>query len=345
MRLTRVLALLALAIPAATGCIISSPPPGGPGPDNDAPGDISFNWSFEGETRCSAAGVTDIDIQIFGPSETLVFQDTVECIGGGLTLRDFEPGRHEILLDAYDRGTLVYLADTITLDVRGGRDNDLGTVEFVRPGNNVGTGSIASFWSFKYPTDESQVIDCAIAGVDDVFVEITPLSGSASPFTQTFACASEGFVVDGMGAGDYEVTFLALGSYDGTELPLYSSTVTTTIFAGSETDLGDVNLDRIFDSFGDIEISWGFGAGDCASRGVSEIEVSITRVGSEIRDDLFTAPCDTISSVRRTFVPGGYVVTATGTGSGNVGYIGTRTLDLAPNTQSSASLELVLAGN
>jgi hypothetical protein len=336
-------AVLAALAMAATGCVITSPPPGGNNPDANLPGDISFDWSFDGENRCSVAGVAEIDIQVFGPAETLVFQDTVECLGGGLTLRDFDPGRHELLLDAYDSfGELAYFAEAITLTVEGGRDNHLGTVDFL-PAQGARTGSIASFWSFKYPTDESTVLDCAVAGVDDMLVEITPLDSNAAVFTETFDCAAEGFVVDGMTAGDYEVTFLALFNYDGEDLPMYTSTTTVTVTGGAESDLGDVRLDRVFESFADIEVSWGFGAGDCASRGVSELEISIVRLEGDLEDDSFTAACDTVASRRNTFVPGGYVVTARGVGSGNVEYVGTRTLEVGPNQMGNAVLEMVLA--
>ena len=339
--------LTALLLPVATGCVVYSDPPGGNNPDANLPGDISFDWSFDGENRCSAAGVAEIDIQVFGPSETLVFQDTVECIGGGLTLRDFEPGGHELLLDAYDRfGELVYFAEAITLTVQGGRDNNLGVIEFLPAGSQSGTGTIASFWSFKYPTDESTVVDCAVAGVDDVLVEIVPLNSSASVFSEVFRCDAEGFIVDGMATGDYDVTFTALGSYDGQDLPLYvSDDIRVTVDRNTETDLGDVRLDRVFESFADIEVSWAFGTGDCVSRGVGDLEITIVRLDGDLEDDRFTAPCDTVVSRRNTFVPGGYAITARGVGSGNVEYVGTRTLEVGPNAMGSASLEMVLAAD
>lgn len=334
--LSSALSLIAAIAFASSGCVFvhdQDPPP------SNAPGDISFLWSFDGESRCSQAGVSEVDVQVVTPGGELVFGDTVACAGGGLTLTDFAPGSYELWIDAFSAGGAHLYTGEAPVTVQGGVVNDIGTVELAPTAR---TGSLGLYWSFLYPTDDSVVTDCATAGVEEVDLEVVPLDGQGDSYVETFACGDEGVLVEGLAEGRYRVSLLAFGRYQNMDLALYERELEAEVVAGDATDLGDVNLSRIFESFADIEVTWELGGGSCAALGVTDVEFSIRRVGSGIEDDHFTVECDRTFALRQTFVPGSYLVEASAMGTSG-SYTGATTLDIAPNSTAPAHVTLVLA--
>ena len=57
----------------------------------------------------------------------------------------------------------------------------------------------------------------ARAGVDTVHVDLRPL-GAGTAFNGSFPCTDEGVVIDGLSAGDYELTLVGHGQYQGQAL-------------------------------------------------------------------------------------------------------------------------------
>lgn len=329
---------------ASSGCILvhdHDPAPSPPGNPN-LPGDISFLWSFDGEQRCSRAGVDELDVQVVTLSGELVFGETVPCAGGGLTLTDFAPGNYEVWLDAFTSGNEHLYTGVAAVTVRGGLDNDIGVIELdpVAPPPPA-TGDLALYWTFLYPTNDSVVTDCATAGVTEVVLEVVPLAGGEG-YANTFACDDEGVIVEGLVSGDYTLSMVAYGRYQNMPIALYEKEASLQIGADAVTDLGDVYLERVYESFADIEVTWTLAGGTCAELGVSDVEVSIRRLNGDLEDDHFTVECDRTFALRQTFVPGSYVVEASAMGAAGT-YVGAATLGVAPNTTAPADLELVLS--
>lgn len=320
---------------ALSGCVVYDN-------DNDAddprPGDISFLWSFDGEQRCSRAGVDYLEVQVVTASGALAFGDVVDCVGGGITIVDFEPGEYELWLDAFSADDqLVYTADVRVL-VQGGRTNDLGVIDLEPV---VRAGSVALFWGFLYPTDKSLVFDCATAGVEEVYVELAPC-GDGEGFAQTFDCEDEGVIVDGLAEGRYQLTLIASGLYQQRLVDLYDAVQVVAVTAGHESDLGDVPLERIESRFGDIEITWALSAGTCEELGVTEVTFSIRRLSKNLVDDSFTVECNRTFALRRTFVPGAYLIEASAAGDGGT-YVGSHTFEISPGQVATPHVELVLS--
>lgn len=333
-------ALGAAALLAGSGCIIHDNDTYVPPPEPTGPGDITFAWSFEGDSSCAAAGVDEVDVLVVRGQQT-VFAETVECFGGGLTITDFDPGSYDLLLDAFSRtGRLLYQGDAV-VRVVGERDNDIGMVPLYSPAPR--DGELALFWSFLYPTDSSEVYACDIAGVHSVHVDVAPLSGQARDgFTASLPCGDEGVVIDQLPAGDYRVTLEADGTYNGQAIVLYDAVLDVTVEPGVTNDLGDVPMLRVYESFADIEVAWDVAGGSCGQLGMNDVTLVITRLDGEIEDDAIMLDCAVDYALRETFVPGAYLVEVFGAGIDG-DYYGSATRDVAPNTTSEVFVDMVLA--
>lgn len=341
MRIHSSLALLALALATSSACIVHNPPP-----PEDPYGDIAFDWSFAGETDCSLAGVDEVDIAVFRAGELVLEVNEEPCVGGGLILTDILEGVYDVFVDAYDRNGQLLYAGEFNIRVRGGVTNDAGLVVLDLVGEPlpaVRTGELAFFWSFLYPTDNNVVIDCADAGVAEVAVTVTPLGQSGEGFTDIRDCTEEGIAIAPLPEGRYELELLGLGLYHGDDVLLYDSGVLVVdVFADTVADLGDVALARVDESFSDFDVAWSFVEDTCASAGVSEVVLAFTRIGFVEPEDVFAVDCHAASVLRRTFVPGSYVVSATADGAG-LTWVASTTVDLPPSSVGQVDLALAPA--
>jgi hypothetical protein len=339
---------LAAALAALLGgCIINNPPP------PPQPGDISFLWSFDGIRSCDEAGVREVDVQVL-EGNFVVFSRTVDCLGGGLTLTDFDPGSYELLLDAYSRsGRLLFIGEAV-VRVQAGRDNDIGLVQLRRPGaaagpttsnpggtgTGTGTGEAALYWSFRYPTDDSIVTSCLTAGVEAVHVDLVAVTGSGAGFSGTFDCYDEGVEMVGIAPGRYTLFLDAEGSYQGAAIRLYEGAFEFDVEGGRLSDLGDLPLERVFESFADIELRWQLGSSSCQQLGVTNVTFVITRLDGQ-KDDEVTVDCNRAFVLRETFLPGSYLLEGYAQGAAGA-YYASATRNVAPNTTAATELQLVL---
>ena len=313
---------LAVTAPALVGCYGYDQRFSDNRPSDNRPGDLSFLWTFDGETSCFQAGVFEVEILVLDDRGRTALERTERCVDGGLILHDFFPGNYTVRLDAFARDgrDAVYSGD-FDVDVLPNVTNDVGELALTS-GNpqplTSPTGSAALFWRFAYPTVDGDANgltpDCRTAGVTEVDVKATPRFAGGQPFAQTFSCDAEGTRISDLAPGAYDVTVDGFGSYHGQTIPLYQSAVIpATVAANNELVLGDVDLAAIDTSFAQLDIDWGFAAGSCA--GVGEIEIEITRSGLANADDRFAVDCASPPVLRGPFVPGSYTVTAIAAGT------------------------------
>jgi hypothetical protein len=318
---------------ASSGCLfIHTDPP------HDTHGDIAFDWSFAGEAQCANAGVDTVKVDVLQDGE-LIDEINEPCVGGGLTLTDFLEGIYDVDVTALDPSANIVFHGAFTIHVIGGQSNNAGviTLDAVNPPPPP-TGTTQFFWSFLYPTDSNVVTDCTTAGADSVTVSLTPLFAGGATFQQAFACSAGGVVVDSLVPGSYTLDLSATGTYHGASVPLYTSTATVVVTDGNTTDLGDLHMNRV-DNFADFQVSWDFVNATCVSEGVSSVHLAFTRLGETQPEDALDIACDTVSVERRTFVPGSYTVTVTGTGT-NASFVGAATVDAAPTTLNDVTVQL-----
>lgn len=319
----------------ASGCVINNPPP------EPLDGSITFAWSFGGIASCEDAGVAEVDVQVFDDLG-LAFKTTVECFGGGLTLTDFSPGAYEVFLDAFSRSNRPLFQGEGFVQVRPGVENDMGVIELRRVGSGqaASTGALALYWGFLYPTDDSLVIDCAVAGAEVVVLDVMSKDGAIS-FVESFACEDEGVILDDMPAGEYSILLEAYGSYQRQDLLLYEGLFDVKVIPNAINELGDLPLLRVYESFADIEVSWDI-PGTCAQADVDEVIVVITRMEGNIEDDVVIVDCDRSYALRETFVPGSYFVEVYADGYYGE-YYGSVTRDVPPNITAVTRVQLVPA--
>jgi hypothetical protein len=319
----------------AVGCIYEA---------HDPYGTIAFDWQFDGVPRCADAGVDEVDLIVLQGNEVVLELAGEKCVGGGLELTDIYEGNYEVVINAYDRVSVLRYAGSFTIHVEGGRKNFAGTVNLTRVGEEpppVFTGDLALFWGFAYPTNSSYVIDCDFAGADEVDVTLTAAGSSTPVFSETFACSEEGVQVTDLDAGFYELRITAFGRYLGDDVVLYDL-FDGDVFVEEDalTDLGEVALPRVDDSFSDFDIAWMFNGESCSTAGVDTIELSIRRLDLGEAEDIVDVDCSEANKVRQVFVPGSYEVRAEGEGFDG-SYVSTVTVDLPPS--SVAQVDLALA--
>jgi hypothetical protein len=92
-------------------------------------GDITFVWSFDGETDCDAAGVDEIDVAVWElGTDVNLLSETATCEGEGLYLLDLPPGNVDVTVDAFDDADNWLYAGEAVATVVADRLTDLGTL-------------------------------------------------------------------------------------------------------------------------------------------------------------------------------------------------------------------------
>jgi hypothetical protein len=338
---------------AANGCIIyddNDPPPA----PVDPYGDIAFDWSFDGIPTCDEAGVDEVDVAIFQDGVVVIDHQREPCEGGGLVFTEIHSGFYEVFIDAYDRNGTVLYSGNFAIRVEGGTTNDAGVVvledinapEPLPPANHA----LGAFWVFPYPSDTAITFDCALAGVEEVDIDLIPLGNDGIPYVDTFDCDAEGVLIEGLPEGRYELQMLGFGSYHDDAVLLYDSGIITVDitengqFFDDQTgivELGDVVLERDPEMFSDFDVSWGFVDDTCATVGLEDVTLSFQRSTHDQPEDAITVDCAASGVLRPTFVPGSYDVSVAGIAADETLWLGTTTVDLPPG--AVAEVDLVIA--
>lgn len=292
-----------LAMPLATGCIVHS----GPGSAAIYTGELVFDWTFEGTSSCGLADVIDVDVKVFNGFGDRVVAHTADCISGGVSLDGLDPDSYRIELEAYDVAGDLRYAGTLTADVYEGAVTDLGRVDLLQVAAPR-SADVAFDWGFLYPTNDSVVNACDIAGVDQVDVEFTPRHAGGSNFVETYDCRGSGIELTALVPGTYDVRLTGWNTYRGGEVMLYTSDLLeVNLQPRTTTDLGEITMRRVDAAFTDFEIAWTVDGG--CRRG-DRVDVLITRLNTGIEDDAFVVDCGAAWAVRETFVPGNYRIDA-----------------------------------
>jgi hypothetical protein len=328
------------SLATTSACVIYDPPP--------PFGDIAFDWSFDGIPTCDEAGVDEVDVAIFQDGELVLDHQGEPCQGGGLVFTDIHTGTYEVFIDAYDRNGVVLYSGDFSITVEAGVVNDAGVVvlDAVNAPDppTVEVGSLAFFWVFPYP-GEALTFDCALAGVDEVDVTVTPAGSAVAAYQDTFACDAEGVEVTNLPAGRYQLRVQAFGEYHQEPILLFDSgSLDVDIFGNELTSLEDLIVARADNVFSDFDVSWSFVDESCLDLGVESVTVSFQRFGFAAPEDSLAVDCGAAGVLRRVFVPGSYDVSVAAIGSDDVTYLGATTVDVPPNTVADVDLVLVLAG-
>ncbi len=207
-----------LALAGTSGCIIVSNPA--------EPGDVTFNWTFDGRTCSQLPGVKSVQIQISG--ETLENNGVFSCLSPSgsptVTFRNFKGKTYSYTIDAlgfaneklYTKSSSFRVDGNVTVNV------DLAPI-------TTGKLSYAYLnWSFPAMAGPSGPInnpDCTTAGVANVLVSI-----DGSP-ELTIPCSlgwntNPGYQTDFLSAGQHTISLRAVNA-SGYMFYGASSTLTT----------------------------------------------------------------------------------------------------------------------
>ncbi len=251
-------------------------------------GDISFSWNFDGETSCRAARVDELDIEIYDSTDTKVFEDTLGCDGGSVTVTRFSPDDYVIYVDAYnDRNEHLFQGNK-SISVEADTVADAGEITMVRTGSSV-LGDIAFSWSFNGETN------CESAGVAEIDVGIYDIDNS-EVYINTLECYGSGVTILDFAPGSYSVY---LDAYGPNNTRLFSGDGLTYVEGGAIADLGTLELDSVStETTGHLELYWAFlypamnPETDCLVAGVEEVDIVLTPIGMDSPGYETTLPCN-----------------------------------------------------
>lgn len=298
------LALLNLA-----GCVIysggggSTPPPPPP-----APGNVTFTWSFAGQSCQELPQIRSVWIRV--PGERLQNEGVYPCLANnypGIVLGNFHPGTYSFTLEALGYANEKVYSGAGSFTVNG----DVRVTVDLTPSG--GPNSYA-YLTWRFPANASHSDpSCEQAGV--AFVDVQIDGGKV----ERYPCA-EGFSQPGvptpfLEAGTHSITLWGL---DSTGYVYYRFDGALQTFAGSP-----VAQDyRLGWAVGGTALQWALSDGSvvrsCAQAGVTQMSVNFMDSGGNLvygpGGDL--QQCDSAPVVYNFLQPGSYKVFLKGTGPG-----------------------------
>ncbi|MFZ5471171.1 MAG: hypothetical protein ACOZIN_17250, partial [Myxococcota bacterium] len=312
---------------------------GGGGGGQLQPGEVTFTWSFAGQTCSDVPQVAKVQIRIAG--ETLQNNGVYSCLTNnypGIVLQGFVGKTYTFDIDALGTSNEVLYTGSGSFTVNG--DTQV-TVDLTPAG---GSSSVAYLtWRFP-PNSLSQNPNCQQAGVTHVDVTI---DGVTTRYTceqgQTLAGAQTPFLT----AGTHVISFVAM---DANGYPYYRLTSSLQTVAGNPV-------------FVDYQLAWGVGgvaltwqltdgqvAHTCASAGVTTMSINFEDAQGNLIYGQNGDPqaCNAAPIVYSYLQPGTYRVFIKGTGPGNVLYLSngtnppvvTITAGQFPTAQQATSVQL-----
>ena len=251
--------LLVVAMVAGSSCVI-----GGGGGRQPAPGDVQFNWSFNGGTCGDYPEIRSVVVTI--PGQRLMNSGTFGCLVNnypGIVLTDFAGGTYTYTVDAigYGNETLFSTSGSFVVDGSISVNTDL---------QPIGGGNSAAYlrWFFP-PSGGHQNPTCDQAGVTRVSVSID--NGAADVRNCTEGQTSNGYATANLVPGQHSIV-LAATDNDGFEYYRFTGFFTTN--AGQST-AQDFDLQW---SVGTALIGWTFTNGgvtlDCNQAGVGTVLIN-----------------------------------------------------------------------
>lgn len=247
-------------------------------------GDVRVAWSFNGQTACDAAGVSQVQITLTSNSSTVASlgPSMAACSAHAFTISHVKDGDYTLQLDGVNSTNAIVYSASRTLVVTAGNTTDLGTLDLARL-----LGELRVDWQFQMASPPAAPTrDCAAAQVDDVQVVIMDTSGSTTAvFNDVTACLQGPASVVNLANGNYTVSLYALHYTNMVPSTLYLvENIPFTIANGQTLDLGVHTLTR---QSSDLSVDWTFAvvgtpspSTDCARAGVDDVQVVITANGA-----------------------------------------------------------------
>lgn len=259
--------LLALTM---SGCIIDVDQNGGgggagnPPPVQRVPGDVTFTWSFGGQTCADVPYVKSVHIRI--PGEALQNSGVFPCTANdypGIVLHDFAGGAYSFEIEALDYSNVVVFSGSGTFTVDGHVRVNIDLTP-------VGGPTSYAYLTWRFPANEaSQNPNCSQAGV--AYVDVSIDDGEWERFYCTEGFSEPGISTPYLMPGTHVISLVASNA-DG--YPYYRFDGQLQTFAGNPVG-AQYHLNW---AVGGAAVKWqltnGSVAQTCAQAGVSEVYVN-----------------------------------------------------------------------
>ncbi|MGQ0507994.1 MAG: hypothetical protein ACT4TC_22040 [Myxococcaceae bacterium] len=311
MNLKTLIALCLGLAQLATGCIVVGGGGNG-GYSSASPGDVTFTWSFVGDTCADHPEIKSIIVDI--PGEALQNDGYYPCTANnypGIVLHNFAGGPYDYNLTAVGYGNE-------TLFTAGGRfvvdGNVRVTVDMMPPGS----GSSFAYVAWNFPANSEQnAPNCAQAGV--AFVDVSIDGAAATRYNCTAGFGTQGVRTPLLAAGSHTVEMIAVSA---DEYPYYRFTGGLTTFSNNPI-FAEYDLDW---AVGGAAIRWHLTDGavgeSCYSSGVNTVYINFKDTnGNWVYGTNGDAQsCDGAPIVYNYLLPGVYRVYVQANGFGGAVY-------------------------
>lgn len=304
MNLRSLTCLALLAMLPLTGCLVVSSRP-------RAAGDVTFRWSFAGQSCAMVPAVKNVKITIGG--QTLQNDGVFDCSTNGtagIVLHDFKGGGYNYTIQGRDyNGTVLYSAEGAFII-----DGSVTESVDLKP---VGNGAAYAYmvWTFP-PNSASSNPTCAQAGVAKVNVSID--QGDWLVYDCAAGQTVEGTPTPYLTVGSHNIELSAVNS-SGYEYYFKLSTLPVS----NTPSLQQYDLDW---AVGGATVKWtvtnGSTATTCAAAGITTVYVNFRDSNGDL---VYTGsgdpqPCANLAIVYNFLKPGNYQVFLSANGSGTSVY-------------------------
>lgn len=296
--------LCAAMLAASSGCLFVS--------GSGSKGDVTFQWTLNGNACAVVPDVTQITIAI--PGQKLDNQGVFGCVNSGsqgIRLLNFSPGSYSYTMEGRNNAGTILYSSSGTFIVNG----DV-TVNVTLKPNGGATGSATILWTFPPSgTSNGQPAACAqtVGPISNVDIY---LDGATTP--ATFTCldgqTNPGIRVDNLQPGSHTIELQARGIDYGDPTPApnkrqlvyFTKTSTLQIVAGSIAA-----QQYSFDwAVGGLALKWTFSNGTtqlkCADLGLTTVYVNLRDSQGNYFPDMsgrgIPVPCST-NGVQGTSLP------------------------------------------
>ena len=308
---SRLLAAIFALMSAGTGCVVYDT---GSHPDsNEAPGDVTFSWTFFGERCSDVPGVKGVHIDI--PGEALVNDGFFPCQSdgfSGIVLHDFYPGEYTYTITAYDYSDEPLFKGAGSFYI----DGDVRESVDLTP-----MGGLSSFayltWTFPV-TNGVPNPSCAQAGIR--FVDVRIDDGEWGRIDCSAGQTGGGVKTPLLDPGLHSITLVAVDETGYAYYRLQSSLRTQAGNPINETY-------ALKWAVGGAAVRWDLKDGSlsktCAQAGVQKVAINFEDENGVLiyGRDGDVHDCDSAPILYNFLQPGTYRVYLKGTGSGGVTYL------------------------
>lgn len=225
---------------------------------------VEFQYRFDGEALCSAAGVTTIRAQVIDENGIGIAGSDTDCVAGLATVEGIRIGNHTLEVQALDGdGNVLFVSPADRRALTGLQAGETLRLDPINLTAAVVDATVRyTFGGVRF---------CAAAGVANVQAQLIDSATDVVVDGQNVECVAGRIEFLNVPAGTYD---LHLDGIDGNDEVQFTKDLRDIEFAGAVKDLGVIDLVALSSQ---VEVRFTLPANEsCASLGITNVDVQIT---------------------------------------------------------------------